>query len=130
MPHFTSQEQLKAYLNADQVTALFAKIPTAEQEKHFAYADALITNATGIAPQNDNNPIQLESIAARIVIWLLSGIQQWNDQNRPELDRRETFYRDALDELQKIASGEITIAPAAEKIISTCGANERRIGAW
>jgi hypothetical protein len=131
MTHFTSKEDLKAFLNADQVTALFSKIPAEQQESHFDYTDSLITSKTGEEPdETDNYPI-LTSIASRIVIWFLSGTQQWNDTNKPELDRREKLYKDALSELDEVADGEIVLDPDAEdKSGSECGHDERRTEPW
>lgn len=42
----------------------------------------------------------LVSIASRTVIWFISGNQQWNDTNKPELDRREKLYNAAMSELE------------------------------
>jgi hypothetical protein len=100
VPHFCAQDDLKAFLNVDQVTQLFAKIPATQQESQFAYADSVIADATGVQPADaDSDPI-LVSIAARIIIWMLSGVQQWNDANKPELDRREKLYNTAIMELE------------------------------
>lgn len=130
MPHFATQDTLKAYLHSDQVTQILSKIPEAEREKHYTYADELITNASGIQPQETNNPIRLENIAARIVIWFLSGIQQWNDQNRPELERRKQLYLDALEELHHIKSGDITLTPQTIVTTSMACSDGRRTGVW
>jgi hypothetical protein len=100
MAHFTSQNELRAFLNADQVTQLFSKIPAEQVDAHFTYADGIITNATGVEPTGDDDPV-LKSIAARIVIWFLSGTQQWNDQNKVELDRRRMMYEDAVRMLEE-----------------------------
>lgn len=132
MPHFTDQAKLKAYLNADQVVALFAKIPVEEAERPFTDVDALITAKTEIEPVDpagNNHPV-LISIASRIVIWNLSGQQQWNDTNRPELDRRETLYKAALDELDGIASGDIVLEAPATATAPEFGADQRRLENW
>lgn len=131
MAHFASQDSLKAFLNADQVAALFSKIPVGQQEAHYDYTDSLILSKTGEEPdETDNYPI-LVSIASRIVIWFLSGTQQWNDTNKPELDRREKLYKDALIELDAIASGEMPLDPSAEDTSgSECGSEPRRTGSW
>lgn len=123
MAHFTSQEKLKAFLNADQVNQLFLKIPPEEQENFYAYVDEVIISATGIEPMELNDPI-LTSIASRIAIWYLSGQQQWNDANRPELDRRKELYNQALQELENYE-------PPSESSTTSCyGSNGRRIGDW
>lgn len=99
-PHFTSQDNLKAFLDANQVIALFAKVPSTQQEMQLAYADTVITDATGVEPTGTTDDPILISIASRIVIWMLSGNQQWNDTNKPELDRREKLYNAAVTELE------------------------------
>ncbi len=98
--HFTDQESLKAFLDATQISTLFAKIPAAQQEAQFDYADSVITAATGVDPADTGNDPILVSIASRVVIWMLSGNQQWNDSNKPELDRREKLYNAAMLELE------------------------------
>ncbi len=100
MAHFTSQDSLKAFLDATQISTLFAKVPAAQQEEQFDYADSVITAATGVVPADMGNDPILISIASRVVIWMLSGNQQWNDTNKPELDRREKLYNAAVIELE------------------------------
>ncbi len=103
MAHFTTQDSLKAFLDAIQISTLFAKIPAAQQEEQFNYADSVITSATGVVPADAGNDPILVSIASRVVIWMLSGNQQWNDTNKPELDRREKLYNAAMLELEDYA---------------------------
>jgi hypothetical protein len=130
--HFTSKEKLKAFLNADQVTALFSKIPAEEQDTPFAYADSKITSSISEEPAEDGDNYEiLESIAGRIIIWNLSGQQQWNDTNKPELDRREKLYKDALIELDAIANGDIDLEPSTEEATgSEFDADCRRTENW
>ena len=108
MAHFTTQDSLKAFLDATQISTLFAKVPIAQQEDQFNYADSVITAATGVVPAGTGNDPILVSIASRVVIWMLSGNQQWNDTNKPELDRREKLYNAAMLELEDYAPPKTT----------------------
>jgi hypothetical protein len=129
MSHFTSKEKLKAFLNADQVTALFSKIPTEEQDQHFTYTDSKITAKTGVAPAETNHAI-LVSIASRIVIWFLSGAQQWNVDNKPELDRREKLYTAALSELDALTPQDIGVESSDNNVGPAFHASHRRVRSW
>jgi len=125
IPHFTSKDQLKAYLNSAQVDQLFSVIPLLQQEQLFNYADEIIIEATGIIPKEVDNDPKLVSIASRIIIWYLSGQQQWNDTNRAELERRKDLYNNAMEELENYE------APSEDEPTTSCfGSNGRRIGDW
>ncbi|MBP8975101.1 MAG: hypothetical protein KBG83_00135 [Bacteroidetes bacterium] len=123
--HFTSKEQLKAYLSPTQIEQLFSIIPTNQQEQLLIYADDVIITATGIKPAETDNDSRLVSIASRIVIWYLSGQQQWNDANRAELDRRKDLYNSAIEELENYEA-----LSDDEPITSFFGSSGRRIGDW
>lgn len=132
MAHFAQKDDLKTFVDATEVEAMFTKIPQNYQEQHFSYADKIVTAKTGESPTENNNHPVLASIAARIALWFLSGNKQWNESNRPELDRREKLYNAALDELEAVASGEISLNEneEVEEVKSATGSSAARVSRW
>jgi hypothetical protein len=132
MAHFTSKENLKAFLDARQVTALFANIPSEIEASHFDYTDTLITAKTEVSPSDSSNDPILVSIASRIVIWFLSGTQQWNDSNKPEIDRREKLFNAAIKELDEVADGSLKLKTDVkeETVKPCCGSAPHRMEHW
>lgn len=98
-PHFASSDTLTGFLSGAQITQLFALLSPDQQEQQFSYADSVITQVTEVSPADTGDDPILISIASRVVIWMLSGLQQWNDQNKTELDRRQAMYNDAMAQL-------------------------------
>jgi len=123
---FTDETHIAAALREDSVTALKGTDGAALTEA-IAAADARITATTGVEPAAtvSANHATLRNCAAWIAIWILTGRQ--SDVSETEVNRRHAQYDDAIETLNQIRDGDLTLSVPETTTPPSCGSAARRV---